>query len=471
MAKPKFLPGHKANCGKCGIEITLFPGKNGANTWVHTGASRAPLRHPIKFIDYDPDEIKKFTKKDSDDFIANLIHLAEIRHITGRGEDNKKEVEVPPAEDPHSPTDVSARTTANCKICHKGITAVPHPETGTVVWKHNSGPVHSAVIIPSKTTIRAPKLTDEEKELVKQKKIGPATGDPVSGEITIPARAPKHKWNPLTGQVEEVVPGREEETIQGDADYIDAEGKLTSKKEAEFSKASRADQGIILKGEKHLETDHPWIAEDDLDPNNQNINNIIHPVTGKIIRSALAAAPRGNIFETEPGEIPVRETPWKTTGERATVDVQTNKRLIDYIDRARWHKETFDPNDQFEYQVKAERPEIGAPSIIVRRRLKYCQKCAPVVLQDGSIPHANTDPSLPRIANPGQSFVRPEPKELPQGSKPWARTLPNGRITITRHPNATSTPVIRAMEARVREITQTGNPKQDGFNLGSTEGK
>jgi hypothetical protein len=294
----------------------------------------------------------------------------------------------------------------------------------------------------------------------------------------MPGKAPTRKWNPATGQVEEVAPGRESETVQGDADYIDASGNIVPKREAELSKASRTDRGVMLKGEKHLEEDHPWIAEDSLHPDKQNIETIVHPETGRLIRKNLEAAPRGDLFTTTGAsqnagitEIPVRATDWKSTGAKATVDVQLKKRMQGYIDLANWHKGEYDTKDQFEYEVYSEKPEIGEPKIGVRRRLKYCQKCAPVVLQNGSIPHAETDPTLPRIPNPGQSFVRPEPKELLPAT-PLRSKIQNGRVVTWRRTDIIGTQLINAVKSAAKEeIAQTGNAKQDGFNLGSGEGR
>lgn len=448
MTEPNFLPGQKADCGRCGTEVTLYPHPEHGVIWKHSAPGQRHT-HPIRSIEYDPDDL--LSKEKSDEFVGGLVKLAKLR---GQGR-SKVEIVAPEVE-PHAPSDYSVRATGRCKICRNPVTTILHPETNTPVWSHDKGPVHPEPINIAHTTVRAPKLSDDERSLIKPVNVGKPVGNPVTGEVVIPGSSGRHRWDPTKGEVVQVSPGRESETVQADADYIDADGKLTSKREATLSKLSRVDRGVILKGEAHLEKDHPWIAEDDVDPNNQNINKVIHPETGRILQRNLEEAPRGDIFSSVSGEVPARETPWKSSGPRATVDIQIGKRLTDYIDRARWHKETFDKNDQFEYHVYTERPEIGAARIAVRRRLKYCQKCAPVLLQNGSIPHANTDPTLPRIPNPGQSFVRPEPKELPEGTRPWTRTLPSGKISVGRHPNATSTPIIRGLEARVKSF-QTGS--------------
>jgi hypothetical protein len=479
MAEEQFLPGQKADCSKCGGQVTLFP-KHG---WVHTDGTTA--KHPIRGVSYDPDDL--ITPEDSANFIDRLIKTANARKVPGRSRAKKAE-RVIPTVDPHSPSKYGVRTTANCKVCHTLIKTVAHPETGERVWVHTTGPKHEEAITESPTSVRAAQKTDEEKALLKPGKVGKPKGDSVTGEITIPGRPAKGKWDPAKGEVAIVDEGREAETVQGDPDYIDAEGRLTSRREAELSKASRVDRNVILKGEKHLEDDHPWIGEDSLHPEKQNIDTIVHPTTGRIIRANLEAAPRGDIFTTsgtslnaDPTQIPVRETAWKTGGsavtKRGTVaaDIQVKKRLKSYIDLAHWHKSTFDKDDKYEYQVYTDQGvggDLAEPRIGVRRRLKYCNKCAPVLLQDGSIPHANTDPRLPRVQNSGQSFVRPEPKDLPEGTKPWVRTLPSGKISVGVHPNAVGIQLIRgAKSAMKEEIAQTGNAKLDGFTQGSGEGK
>jgi hypothetical protein len=472
MTEPNFLPGQKADCDKCGTEVTLYPHPEHGAVWRHTAPGKV-TKHPIRGIEYDPDAL--ISKENSDEFVGNLVKLAASR---GQGRSKVKEEVVAPEVEPHAPSDYSVRATGNCKICRNTATTVVHPETKTPVWVHDKGPVHPEPIRIAHTTVRAPKLTDEEKGLIKQVNIGKPVGDPNTGEVVIPGTTGRHRWDPTRGEVVQVTPGRETETVQSDADYIDAQGNITSRREATLSKASRVDRGVILKGEAHLEKDHPWIAEDSLHPDKQNIETIIHPETGRLIRKNLEAAPRGDLFTTTGAaenagitEIPVRTTEWKSSGARATVDVQLKKRMQSYIDLAHWHKSTFDKNDQFEYHVYAERPEVGEPKIGVRRRLKYCEKCAPVLLQNGSIPHANTDPSLPRVPNPGQSFVRPEPKELLPATALQSK-IRNGKVTTWRNNNVVGTHLIRAVQGAMKqEIAQTGSAKQDGFNLGSGEGK
>lgn len=475
MAEPNFLPGQKAECSRCGNEVTLFPHPEHGSVWVHTAPGKV-TKHEIRNISYDPDNLIK--PEESKAFVDRLANLAAKRQIPGRGKSNKKEKPPAPEVEPHSPSAYGVRTTANCKLCHNPIQVINHPDTGERVWVHKNGPVHPEPIVEAHTTVRAAKLTDEEKALLKPGKVGKPVGNPQTGEVVIPGSPGKNRWDPAQGQVVQVTPGREAETVQTDPAYIDAEGNITSRREAELSKASRVDRSVMLKGEKHLETDHPWIAEDSLHPDKQNIETIVHPTTGRLIRKNLENVPRGDLFtttgaSTEAGltEIPVRSTDWKTTGERATVDVQIKKRLQGYIDLANWHKEKFDPKDQYEYQVYSEKPELGEPKIGVRRRLKYCQKCAPVTLQDGSIPHGQTDPTLPRVPNAGQSFVRPEPKELPPATALQSK-IRNGKVTTWRNNNVVGTHLIRAVQGAMKEeIAQTGNAKQDGFNLGSGEGR
>lgn len=472
MSAPVTLPGQKAECGKCGYEITFMP----HGEWQHTDSKAKTLNHQIRTAHYDVDDPIK--PAESAAFLKRLETAAKARSLPGRSK-VKKEKPAPPAEEPYSPADYGVRTTANCKTCHNPIIVVKHHETGERVWNHVGGPVHEGVFKEAHTTLRTAKKTDEEIEALKYEPVGKPKGDPVTGEVTIPERKPRTRWDFVNAEVEEVRPGREGEILQSDPNYIDAEGNITSREAATLSKASRVERGVILKGQQHLEKDHPWIAEDSLHPDKQNIDTVVHPVTGAIIRKNLEAAPRGDIFSTTgaakgagPTEIPVRKTNWKSSGGRATVDIQVKKRLQGYVDRARWHKETFDPQDRYEYNVYSETPEIGEPKIGVRRRVKYCNKCAPVLLQDGSIPHAQTDPSLPRIQNAGQSFVRPEPKELPEGSAPWVRTLPSGKVSVGRHPDNVGTKLIRADVSQMKEeIAQTGSAKLDGFNLGSGEGK
>ena len=475
MPEQQFLPGQKAECGKCGGKVTLFP-KTG---WAHTGGGATT--HEIRGVSYDPDELIK--PEESAKFIDNLIRVAKIRNPSGQPRAKK----VIPAVEPHSPSKYGVKTTANCKVCHTLIKTVLN-DKGERVWTHTSGPQHEDVITESPTSVRAARKTDEEKALLKPGKVGKIKGNPVTGEVTIPGKPAKGKWDPEKGEVAIVDEGRPAETVQGDADYIDAEGNLTSRREAELSKASRTDQGVILKGEKHLEEDHPWIAEDSLHPDKQNIDSVVNSTTGRIIRKALDAAPRGDLFatdgaSTEAGltEIPVRSTTWKTGGsgvtKRGTVaaDVQVKKRLQGYVDLARWHKENFDKNDKYEYQVYTENTERGAsaePKIGIRRRLKYCNKCAPVLLQDGSIPHANTDPRLPRVQNSGQSFVRPEPKELPAGTKAQVRTTSAGNPSVRLRTGTVGYQLVRAVQGQMKEeIAQTGSAKQDGFATGSGEGR
>jgi hypothetical protein len=68
--------------------------------------------------------------------------------------------------------------------------------------------------------------------------------------------------------------------------------------------------------------------------------------------------------------------------------------------------------------------------------------------------------------------VRPEPKDLPEGTKPWVRTLPSGKISVGVNPNAVGIQLIRgAKSAMKEEIAQTGNAKLDGFTQGSGEGR
>lgn len=481
MAQPEFLPGQKAECGKCGQEVTLFPGQSG---WVHRPGAVA--KHTVKTISYDDEDLIK--PEDSKAFVDRLVKAAAARATSPEAKAQREKDEAVPIEEPISVAESSVRANANCKVCGNPIEVILHPKTNQRVWVHKGGPVHSRPIVVAKTTIRTPVKTDEEKALIKGGKVGKPTGNPVTGEVTLPGRPARGTWDPETGTVVQKVAPREAEVVDSDPDYIDANGKLTSKRDATLSKASRADRGVILRGEKHLEEDHPWIAEDSLHPGKQNIETVVHPTTGRILRKNLDQVPKGNLFETsgtsteaELTEIPVRATTWKTGGSalnkqgKIAADTMVKKRLQGYVDLARWHKEKFDPNNKYEYQVYTQKADdvVGSsPMIGVRRRVKYCNKCAPVLLQDGSIPHANTDPAAPRVQNPGQSFIRPEPKELPEGTAPWTRTLPSGKVSVGRHPNVVGTHLIRAVQGAMKqEIAETGNAKLDGFNLGSGEAR
>jgi hypothetical protein len=423
MAEPTFLPGQKAECSRCGTEVTLWP--NG--DWTHTAPGKKQI-HEIKHIEYD--EANLIKPEDSLAFIQKQEKLKQMRTIPGQPR-VKKEKPAPPAEEPKSPSPYGVRTTANCKVCHKGIKVINHPETGERVWVHNEGPQHAETIVESKSTLKAAAKTDEEKALLKGGKVGKPSGDAATGLITVPGKPGKYKWDPDKGEVTQVEPGRETEVLQGDPDYISATGELTSKREAAISKEDRADRGIRLKGEKHLDEEHPWSDESSIVPPEQR-------------------------------QIPVRASDWKKNpnNTRASVDVMLGKVRNFWTDIAHWHKEKFDTKDQYEYRVYAEQPEIGEPRAGIERRLKYCPKCSPVVLEDGSLPNGTTDPSARRLPNPKQKFTRGEVQELPQGTKPWARTLPSGRITVGRQPNAKSTPVIRGLETRLK-----------GFFTGQGEGK
>lgn len=453
MAEPNFLPGQKAECNRCGEEVTLFRDGN----WRHTKPASAQ-KHEIKYIDYDENNL--ITPEKSAEFVIRAEMLAKMRTIPGQTKAKKeKEAPPPPPEvEPHSPTDFGLRTTSTCKKCRKAI-IVDQNDKGERVWVHKSGPQHVEPIVFVNSNLRPAKRSAKQKELIvaDRKPIGKPKGDPKSGIVTIPGKPGKWRWDATIGDAVQVKEGREEEKIPSDPDYISATGEITSKQEAALSKETEVERGVRLTGEKHLEEDHPWIAETSLDPDKQNIDSMFDVATGKINKSKLADLPKGDILETTGVEenagitqIPAREASWKSKTGRVIMDRQVMKRFKAWVDAARWHKSEYDKAGRYEYEVYVDKPasSVKEPRIGIRRRLKYCDKCAPVVLQDGSIPHELTDPTLPRMANPNQRFVRPEVQELPQGTKPKVEVTKAGNFTVRPlHTNSSGYKLVSAIKS------------------------
>jgi hypothetical protein len=503
MGSFNFRPGQKAECGKCGLEVTLFPD----NGWKHTGKGKTNQTHDIKKIELRPmlDEQGKMVRDDNGSPRPSLISHQESTAFLKRLEDNKlrrtilgvappapKEPPVIPEKEPFAESKYYVGTTANCRQCHKRVITIKDEATGKNIWIHKSGPAHVEPIdndrIPYTTLKNAVKTAQQKKELEKRP-VGPIVADPKTGKVTIPERRAPRKWNVETAQVDVLGEDRPAEVLQSDPAYIDASGKITSKNAAAFSKASPVQQGEILKGIKHIEEDHPWIQETSLIPEEQSTEAVMDE-KGNIDKDKLAEVPKGDIFGTAGApkfdintgtfkkanafQIPIRDSSWKQTekGKGQGIDYQLRKRIQAFVDLAHEHKEKFDTQDKYEYEVYstsgADVRKGAEPYIGVRRRLKYCSKCSPTILEDGTIPTGTTDPTARQLPNPKRKFFRPDLISLAPRTKPMVRTLPSGKVSVTDHPDVQGTVLKRVFRGMMKDAIKT---RQEGFDAGKTEGK
>ena len=438
------LPGSVGTCGKCGKKVTLFD-----TGWSHTQnkSSDTHLRGVEVNVDSDPELTGSITPEKSKSFLRNVKAAA-----TRRAAYKAKNVpEIPPETEPEAISTRPLGTFAHCSNtkCHKAIIVVQHPTDPTkLIWVHKSGPVHAAPIedakIP-KTTIKLRPKTDEEREALKRTNIGPTTIDPSSGEVTIPRRKPKVKFDRSARELLELAPERPEEKLETDPDYVTAEGKIAStgftdaegnitkfpndstigdrlnaQTVASLTKAKRGGmvQSLILGGIKHLEEDHPW-------------EDII-----------------------KPEKVDTRQSDWKGQGGRG-VDSLFAKRIPELTDIAHFLRQKLDPSHEYEYEVHTTN-QLNNRTIGLRRRLKYCTKCSPTVLEDGSIPNARSG-NRRQIQNPNQTVHRPDVKELPQGTKPEVRVGKYGLMTTRTRADSRGGKAISGLKRLMGSLEQGSN--------------
>ena len=295
--------------------------------------------------------------------------------------------------------------------------------------------------------IRAPKLTER-------------TG--VLRFPEAPAVVRKNDSKKGFGQAGEILQAAQEASQEklapGWKSYVRPDGTATQNWEesVEAQRMPKADRDVRAKGAKHLEKDHPWVTTSTFDPEDQK--QVEGPVFGKI-----APAP------TRDG-----------TGKQ-TVLWGALKQMATNL--AHWHKSEFDQGDEYEYEVHQETPQnrslVLSPSEIknktswqVRRRLRYCEKCAPTVPHTGSGKNSHWYGPKQSIfksitgrygKNPKQLFVRPEPSEL----DPESPMNYNGRGEAQPAPGLASTPVIAGLKEHMNANVQT---RIDSF-INGTGGK
>jgi hypothetical protein len=286
---------------------------------------------------------------------------------------------------------------------------------------------------------RAPKLTER------------------TGVLTFPAApAVERKRGDSAGEI--LQPAQEKSTEKlapGWKSYITPEGTPTTdwNESVEAQRMPKSDRDVRAKGAKHLEKDHPWVtASDPLDPNS-------HDVEGPV----FTGLPAASVTASSTG----KQTIWYTRLKQMATNL------------AHWHKSQFDPGDEYEYQVHQARPinsslvlsqkEINQVSpYIVRRRARYCEKCAPTEpVMIGKSKHwygpAQTmfKSMTGRLkTNSKQAFVRPEPTELDPPSPLWEHRPGE----FTRHPDIASTPVLNQLD---KLMTQAENTRVNAFFEGS----
>jgi hypothetical protein len=291
---------------------------------------------------------------------------------------------------------------------------------------------------------RAPKLTErtgvltypEAPAVVRKKDT--KDGSAVAGEVLQPGQE-KSK--------EKLAPGWK--------GYVTPAGEATSdwSESVEAANMPKADRDVRAKGAKHLEKDHPWVTTSDpMDPNSDDVEGAV-----------FTGLPSASVTASSSG----KQTIWYDRLKQMATNL------------AHWHKSQFDPGDEYEYQVHQNRPtntnailnqrEIDQTSpFIVRRRLRYCEKCAPTEpVMIGKSKHwygpAQTmfKSMTGRLkANSKQQFVRPEPTALDPESAPWQKRPGE----FTRHPGLASTPLLNSLDSLMKTAEQT---RVDAFLEGS----
>jgi hypothetical protein len=301
---------------------------------------------------------------------------------------------------------------------------------------------------------RAPKLTErtgvlrfpDAPAVVRKKDV--KDGSAVAGEILQAAQE-----------------ASQEKLAPGWKSYIRPDGTQTQNWEesVEAQRMPKSDRDVRAKGAKHLEKDHPWVTTNSFDPDDQNEQE--GPVFSKI-----------------------KPAPTRAGTGKQTVLWGALKQMATNI--AHYHKKTFDPSDEYEYQVYQERPQSNKLVLTskelkhntswgVRRRLRYCEKCAPVeatISMDraGKFP-ANKHWYGPKQTimasitgrygkNPKQQFVRPEPTEL----DPESPMHYNGRGEPQVAQGLASTPVIQGLRDMTDAAIQT---KWSSFQKGASLSK
>jgi hypothetical protein len=285
---------------------------------------------------------------------------------------------------------------------------------------------------------RAPKLTER------------------TGVLTFPAApAVERKRGDSAGEI--LQPAQEKSTEKlapGWKSYITPEGTHTTdwNESVEAQRMPKSDRDVRAKGAKHLEKDHPWVKTNDpLDPSSPDVEGAV-----------FTGLPAASVTASSTG----KQTIWYSRLKQMATDL------------AHWHKKQFDPGDEYEYQVHQARPinsslvlsqkEINQVSpYIVRRRARYCEKCAPTEpVMIGKSKHwygpAQTmfKSMTGRLkANPKQAFVRPEPTEL----DPPTRMQDNGKGTPIRDSRYASTPVLNQLD---NLMTQAENTRANAFAEG-----